>query len=356
MICKGGVKARRDRSICNTLTSYTITEWVGKVEKIDSNSDGKGVLAVTIAPDMTVGTWNNEISDIGSNTLIEPGSQVFESASAMKNGQLVIFSGTFFPGSSGDCLNESSLTLNGKVETPEFIFRFTSVSAYNTYSKPIQTSQETNPAPIEVSKPSGYTSAVSQEPKPIPQEDFNPTFTQPQVLKEPVTVPVTNSERPTQVQNIAETVPQAIVLWNQKRYAEAIPLFNRACDDRQPVACYYLGMMYDFGHGLAQSVSHAREFYLKACQAGNEAACGNLNIVLSYDPDLIQCKPPRSEILVNHNSESCNSGDGISCATLGHLYSYGCGVPKDAEEARQVYNKACISGSQLGCDRLKEMQ
>jgi hypothetical protein len=169
-------------------------------------------------------------------------------------------------------------------------------------------------------------------------------------------MPVANSEQPAQIESIAETMPQAIAFWNQKRYSEAIPLFNRACNDRQPVACYYLGVMSDFGHGLAQSLSRAREFYLKACQAGNEAGCSNLSIVLSYDPDLIQCKPPTSEGMVNCNIESCNSGNGISCVTLGHLYSYGCGVPKDAEKARQIYNKACAGGNTLGCDRLKEMQ
>src|ERR1035437_9280307 len=158
---KGGVKSRRDKSICSTLSSYAVADWIGRVEKIDSNSDGKGVLEITIAPDVIVGTWNNEFSDIGSNTLIEPGSQVFESAAAMKNGQLVVFSGTFLPGSSGDCLIESSMTLNGKVESPEFIFRFSKVSAYNISPKPVQALQEPNPAPIEESKPSAYTSKAS---------------------------------------------------------------------------------------------------------------------------------------------------------------------------------------------------
>jgi hypothetical protein len=49
----------------------------------------------------------------------------------MKTGQLVKFSGTFLPSSDNDCLNESSLTLDGKLESPEFIFRFLHLSSYD---------------------------------------------------------------------------------------------------------------------------------------------------------------------------------------------------------------------------------
>ncbi len=136
---RGGVKAARDHSLCTqmgSLESLQVTDWVGTVDTVDSNSDGKGVLAVRVAPDITVETWNNDLSDIGSDTLIEPGSSVFQAASAMKQGDLVRFSGSFLPGTmffggGGDCLKESSLTLKGKVESPNFIFRFSGISAYS---------------------------------------------------------------------------------------------------------------------------------------------------------------------------------------------------------------------------------
>ena len=114
---RGGVKANRDQSLCAQFQSLDVTEWVGTVRTIDSNSDGKGVLAVDIAPRITLKTWNNSLSDVTSNTLIEPGSPLFQAASAMKRGQKVRFSGTFLAGGSsdgGDCLKEASLTLRGK--------------------------------------------------------------------------------------------------------------------------------------------------------------------------------------------------------------------------------------------------
>lgn len=168
---KGGIKAIRDRTLCNTLTSLAVSDWVGTVKTVDSNSDGKGVLAIEIAPDVLVKTWNNDLSDIGSNTLIEPGTAVFTAASAMKSGQLVSFSGNFLSGVSGDCVSESSLTLDGKLQSPEFVFRFASVSSYDpsqqasavpAASKP--TADTPMPATIEPDEPQ------QQQPAPIGHE------------------------------------------------------------------------------------------------------------------------------------------------------------------------------------------
>ncbi len=128
----GGVKSSRDKALCEALSSLSASYWIGRIDSISSNSDGKGVLAIEIAKGVLVKTWNNAVSDMLSDTLIEPGSQVFETASRMKPGQRVIFSGRFFQGTDGDCLGESSLTLRGKVKEPEFIFRFSELRDYET--------------------------------------------------------------------------------------------------------------------------------------------------------------------------------------------------------------------------------
>lgn len=156
---RGGVKAARDRSLCTQMGSLQVSDWVGTVETIDSNSDGKGVLAVRVAPDITIETWNNALSDIDSDTLIEPGSPVFQAASAMKQGALVRFSGTFLPGDDGgDCLREDSLTLEGKVESPDFIFRFSSIAPYTAASPASTTAQESpSTSDTESALPTGAT-------------------------------------------------------------------------------------------------------------------------------------------------------------------------------------------------------
>jgi hypothetical protein len=91
---------------------------------------------------------SSSLSDFEDHTLIEPGTSVFQTASAMKPGQLVAFSGRFFPSHGGDCIQENSLTLDGKVSSPDFIFLFSDVSAYR---------YDRVPAASENSKPSAST-------------------------------------------------------------------------------------------------------------------------------------------------------------------------------------------------------
>jgi hypothetical protein len=126
---RGGLRATRDEAICRLLPSFNVENWIGTVTKIDSNSDGKGVMYISVAKNITLTTWNNDLSDIGDNTLIQPGTELFRTASSLKEGQKVLFSGSFIPTTEG-CVNESSMTLKGKIDDPDFIFRFSSVAPY----------------------------------------------------------------------------------------------------------------------------------------------------------------------------------------------------------------------------------
>ena len=126
-MAKGAARPARARAICAALRSPLVAGWAGIVSKLDTNGEGKGVLEVEIGPDAYVKTWNNSLSDIGDNTLIEPSSTLFTAASQLREGQLVRFDGTFFRDST-DCVRESSMSLSGSIREPEFIFRFLSIS------------------------------------------------------------------------------------------------------------------------------------------------------------------------------------------------------------------------------------
>jgi hypothetical protein len=127
---KGGVRAAREKGLCSALSSLDVNNWIGEVSTLSSNTDGKGVLAIKIAPDVYVQTWNNAASDIMDNTLIEPSTALFSKASQLKEGQTIKFSGSFFKSSEETvgCLTESSLTLDGTLSEPEFVFRFSDIS------------------------------------------------------------------------------------------------------------------------------------------------------------------------------------------------------------------------------------
>jgi hypothetical protein len=124
---KGAARPRRAGAVCSTLgTNLVVHHWVGTVDQLSSNSDGKGVLSVRISSNALVKTWNNALSDIADDTLLDPNGQVFSQAVALSVGQRVAFSGQFRR-SDADCAKEASLTLQGSMEDPEFIFRFTEI-------------------------------------------------------------------------------------------------------------------------------------------------------------------------------------------------------------------------------------
>lgn len=124
---KGNALRERSNAICSTIGSLFVKDWVGIISNIDSNSDGYGILSVEINNDISLKTWNNSVSDTFDNTLIRPGTKLFNTVSNLKRGQVIKFSGTFFADDQ-TCINESSLSLDGKLKEPEFIFRFSKVT------------------------------------------------------------------------------------------------------------------------------------------------------------------------------------------------------------------------------------
>jgi hypothetical protein len=126
-MAKGAARPARKQAICSFLQSFTITDWVGTIQELSTNGDGKGILAISLGSDVSVKTWNNALSDIGDRTLIDPNSTLFQTLTSMKVGQTVHFSGNFFR-SDSDCIRETSMTMHGSITEPEFLFRFTSVT------------------------------------------------------------------------------------------------------------------------------------------------------------------------------------------------------------------------------------
>ncbi|MGY4175788.1 hypothetical protein ACVIHH_001079 [Bradyrhizobium sp. USDA 4518] len=126
-LAAGGVRSSRQQTICRAVPDRSASGWVGKISQLTSNGDGKGVISVSVGPDIHLATWNNAMSDIGSNTLIDPSSSMFKTLSTLKRGDIVRFSGRF-ESSKVDCLGEQSITLAGSMTNPAFTMRFTSIS------------------------------------------------------------------------------------------------------------------------------------------------------------------------------------------------------------------------------------
>lgn len=131
---KGKVRSDRAKELCGPNSPIksargAVKDWIGTVETLDSTNDGRGILAVKIARNVTLKTTNNTFSEgIGDTpTLIAAGTPLFNAASSLSSGQTVRFSGNFWPGAA-DCMVETSLTPIGAMKDPEFLFRFTAVA------------------------------------------------------------------------------------------------------------------------------------------------------------------------------------------------------------------------------------
>ena len=129
---KSALRAQRKIAISKMVGNGKVAGWIGTLEGMGTNSEGKAYVAVKLegSRSISVKTWNNALSDIGSNTLIENGSNLFNSISNCSKGDKVVFSGHFFAGklSKLDFIEEASLTEMGSMTSPEFIFKFSAIS------------------------------------------------------------------------------------------------------------------------------------------------------------------------------------------------------------------------------------
>jgi uncharacterized protein YecT (DUF1311 family) len=127
-LIKGAARVHRRGRLCQVMQSLTVRGWTGAVANLSSSSGGKGVLVVSIAPNITIMTTNNDFSDSIDHTLIDPSSNVFSQVASLSKGQRILFSGSFLPNQT-DCVREASMTQEGSMTDPEFLFHFADVKA-----------------------------------------------------------------------------------------------------------------------------------------------------------------------------------------------------------------------------------
>ena len=108
--------------------------WLGEVQGLRTESDGKASLSVKLKGSETViGTWNNSLSDSFSDTMISRADNLYPSLMEIRNGDEVTVSGTFIiEGSGQDYVREMSLTEAGSMTSPEFVVRFSQINKGST--------------------------------------------------------------------------------------------------------------------------------------------------------------------------------------------------------------------------------
>ncbi|MBT7558803.1 zinc ribbon domain-containing protein [Candidatus Woesearchaeota archaeon] len=127
---QSALRDQRKIEIAKIIGGRTVSSWVGKINKLETNTEGKAILSIQISPDIEIKTWNNALSDINANTLISKDSSLYSSLFELSRGQQVEFSGNFFS-STTDYIEETSMTIQGSMRSPEFLFKFKSVKHLN---------------------------------------------------------------------------------------------------------------------------------------------------------------------------------------------------------------------------------
>ena len=124
---KSAIRTKRSSAIKAVLNgNLRIRNWVGTLKKMDTNSEGKAIISIALpGSKLRVQTWNNALSDLSANTLIEQHTQLFNDISELTVGDNVVFTGNFISGD--DYIGEQSITENGAMTSPEFTFSFSNI-------------------------------------------------------------------------------------------------------------------------------------------------------------------------------------------------------------------------------------
>lgn len=127
---RANVLNTRSEAMCGAVPDGRIEKWVGTVETVDANGEGKAVVTLSIEEDIEIGTWNNALSDFDDHTLIEQGTPLFDQALALSPGDKVEFSGTLKSGSESNdrCYYTSNLTEVMSIDSPDYIVNFSELT------------------------------------------------------------------------------------------------------------------------------------------------------------------------------------------------------------------------------------
>jgi|GEM_PF-272650 len=156
----------------------------------------------------------------------------------------------------------------------------------------------------------------------------------------------------TQVQNVPQDTPQlADDLFDQGRYAEALPLYQGLAEQGNTEAQISLGSMYENGQGVTQDYTQTISWYRKAADQGS--SLGQFNLGIMYGTG--------RGVALNYVQaaywyrKAADQGIVDAQYNLGWMYSTGRGVAEDYNQAVYWYHKAAKQGYVIAQNNLGAM-
>lgn len=122
-------RSKREVALAALLPNRAVQDWTGTLESLDTNSEGNAYIAIRLdgTESITIATWTNAGSDVGTNSIIPSGSALYNKLAEMSAGDRVVFSGTF-AASDRDYIAESSSTDAASMTTPGFVMVFADIT------------------------------------------------------------------------------------------------------------------------------------------------------------------------------------------------------------------------------------
>ena len=173
-LVKTALRTERRTRLSQLLPERQVSSWVGTLKDLSTDSDGKASASITLdGSAITVHTDPGNPFKPGSDTSVEHGSPLYNQFAKLTEGEKVKFSGSFLP-DERDHLRETSFTESGAMTAPEFVMRFSEVTAASTDSSsppgvsPTSVIAQTKKQPRDAVLPPAIPSPTSDTtPKPL---------------------------------------------------------------------------------------------------------------------------------------------------------------------------------------------
>ncbi len=126
-------------------------------------------------------------------------------------------------------------------------------------------------------------------------------------------------------------------------YATAIQIFRQFADRGNAIAQNNLGLIYDYGKGVAQDYAEAAKWYRKAADQGYVRAQSNLGVMYDKGWGVAQ---DYGEALRWYR-KAADQGYALAQDNLGTMYHFGTGVTRDYVQAHMWFTLAVAKGEIL---------
>jgi tetratricopeptide (TPR) repeat protein len=148
-----------------------------------------------------------------------------------------------------------------------------------------------------------------------------------------------------------DTFQRATDLYNQGRYAEALPLYQGLAEQGDAQAQNNLGAMYNNGKGVAENHKQAVYWYNKAAEQGEGIAQNNLGVMYDKGKGVAQ----NDNKAVYWYNKAAEQGLASAQFNLGAMYNNGKGVAQNHKQAVYWVRKAADQGNTHAIAALKKL-